>query len=372
MSWFAVEMYAQDSKTRKSKTNVCAHIFVILDEKQYGKEVQNTMKSNKEKRQKSLRRVGSFLLAAMLMFSSTATAFAFDKDTVLQESTKIFTKQTTKQLADEGMVLLENEQKDAETGEGNGVPVLPLSKGSVVSVFGVGQNKWSTGSFYDGLDENFIDIMEGLEASEDLEINEDLRNWYNDVTKDEAIPEEILQQAVEHSDVALIVFYRKNGEGSEGKATQGGYYLTDDELAMVDSVNQTFDKTIVVFNTGYTVDMQWVKDKHIDASIWAGLPGNEGGNALADILTGAVNPSGNWWILMPKVGRIIRPLPIGRTPMVRTRKGILLSTIQTIFMWGTAILRRLMYRLHMNSAMACLIRILPGVITSSLATAAEQ
>ena len=50
------------------------------------------MKSNKEKRQKSLRRVGSFLLAAMLMFSSTATAFAFDKDTVLQESTKIFTK----------------------------------------------------------------------------------------------------------------------------------------------------------------------------------------------------------------------------------------------------------------------------------------
>ncbi len=287
-----MEMYAQDSKTRKSKTNVCAHIFVILDEKQYGKEVQNTMKSNKEKRQKSLRRVGSFLLAAMLMFSSTATAFAFDKDTVLQESTKIFTKQTTKQLTDEGMVLLENEQKDAETGEGSGVPVLPLSKGSVVSVFGVGQNKWSTGSFYDGLDENFIDIMEGLEASEDLEINEDLRNWYNDVTKDEAIPEEILQQAVEHSDVALIVFYRKNGEGSEGKATQGGYYLTDDELAMVDSVNQTFDKTIVVFNTGYTVDMQWVKDKHIDASIWAGLPGNEGGNALADILTGAVNPSG--------------------------------------------------------------------------------
>ena len=92
-----------------------------------------------------------------------------------------------------------------------------------------------------------------------MEINEDLRNWYNDVTKDEAIPEEILQQAVEHSDVALIVFYRKNGEGSEGKATQGGYYLTDDELAMVDPVNQTFDKTIVVFNTGYTVDMQWVK-----------------------------------------------------------------------------------------------------------------
>lgn len=245
-----------------------------------------------QKQRKSLRKVCAFLLASTMMLSSTVTAFAFDKDTVLQESTKAFTKQTTKQLADEGMVLLENEEKDAATGESAGKPVLPLQKGSTVSIFGVGQNKWSTGSFYDGLDENFIDIMEGLDACADLQVNDTLRDWYADVNKDGAIPDEVLQQAAENSDVALIVFYRKNGEGSEGKASKGGYYLTDEEMAMVDSVNAAFDKTVVVFNTGYAIDMQWVKDKHIDASVLAGLPGNEGGNALADILTGAVNPSG--------------------------------------------------------------------------------
>lgn len=52
-------------------------------------------------------------------------------------------------------------------------------------------------------------------------------------------------------------------------------------------------KTIVVMHTTGQVDMSaWVNNPNVVAILLAGLPGQETGNSLVDVLTGAVNPSG--------------------------------------------------------------------------------
>lgn len=244
---------------------------------------------------KLAKKTAAAAMAGILALSGSSTALAYvgeDKG-VIQEETQKYSADVAARLAEEGMVLLENERKDAVTGEKSGEAVLPLSGSSTLAVFGTAQNKWTTTSFYDGLDENFIDIMEGIEQSENLTAYGPLVDYYANAQSDGEIDEELLEDAVDNSDAALVVIQRKIGEGSEGTAAPGSYYLTEGEEALIDQVNAAFDQVILVFNTAFTMDMQWVKDKHIDASIWAGNPGNCGGTAVARILTGEVNPSGH-------------------------------------------------------------------------------
>lgn len=61
---------------------------------------------------------------------------------------------------------------------------------------------------------------------------------------------------------------------------------------MLSLVSKAFDKVIVVLNTVGPIDMAWVDEYQIDGVIYAGTPGQEGGNAVADVISGVVNPSG--------------------------------------------------------------------------------
>lgn len=49
---------------------------------------------------------------------------------------------------------------------------------------------------------------------------------------------------------------------------------------------------VVVHSVGPVLMENWIKHPHIKAVVWPGLPGQESGNSLADILFGDVNPSG--------------------------------------------------------------------------------
>jgi hypothetical protein len=51
-------------------------------------------------------------------------------------------------------------------------------------------------------------------------------------------------------------------------------------------------RTVVVVHSVGQVDMEWSNHPNISAIVWAGLPGQESGNSLADVLFGDVNPSG--------------------------------------------------------------------------------
>lgn len=60
----------------------------------------------------------------------------------------------------------------------------------------------------------------------------------------------------------------------------------------IKAVADANDKTVVVVHSVGPVDMAWADHPNISAIVWAGLPGQESGNSLADVLFGDVNPSG--------------------------------------------------------------------------------
>ncbi|MGD0582613.1 MAG: glycoside hydrolase family 3 C-terminal domain-containing protein [Bacteroidales bacterium] len=96
------------------------------------------------------------------------------------------------------------------------------------------------------------------------------------------------------NDRAVISIGRNSGEGADRKL-QGDYYLNDIEKQMIKNVSDAFHtqnkKVVVVLNITGVIDvMQW-RD-YADAILLAWQPGLEGGNAIADVISGKADPSG--------------------------------------------------------------------------------
>ena len=60
----------------------------------------------------------------------------------------------------------------------------------------------------------------------------------------------------------------------------------------IKAVADTNKNTVVVIHSVGPVLMPWIDHPNIKAVVWPGLPGQESGNSLADVVTGMVNPSG--------------------------------------------------------------------------------
>lgn len=204
--------------------------------------------------------------------------------------------------AEESIVLLKNDNN-----------TLPLKKEQVVSVFGRCQIDYFYVGYGSGGDVNApysINLIEGLK-NKNVHINNDLLKIYDDWCKDNPVnhgfwghwpmnyPEmtvdsALVSKAGKDSDIALVVIGRAAGEDRENKLEKGSYYLTDEEINMLNLVTANFDKVAVIMNCGNIIDMSWLKkygDK-ISSVIYAWQCGMESGNALANILTGTVTPSG--------------------------------------------------------------------------------
>lgn len=185
--------------------------------------------------------------------------------------------------AREGAVLLKNDNQ-----------ALPLGSGAVVNAFGKGAPCFRLGCVGAGkINPRYgIRFEEGIRSYSGLTLNGELFEYYR-MREDNSIPgEELLQAAKEKNDTAVIVLTRGTGESQDNTLRKGDYYLTDEERALLDKVAHTFTKTVVVLNTGYPIEMNWVREYPVDAVLWCGLNGMAGGRALAELLEGTVSPSG--------------------------------------------------------------------------------
>ncbi len=204
-------------------------------------------------------------------------------------------------VGSEGIVMLKNEG------------VLPLKQGESVSVFGRCQNDWFYVGYGSGGDVHpayQVNLMEGLEnagVNFDRELAEVYRNWctHPDNVPDhgwwghwpyfyEEMPldEKWVQAAAKKSETALIVIGRAAGEDRENTLTPGSFYLTDAEKQMLKLVSRYYQKTVLLLNCGNIIDMSFIEKYRIAAVLQVWQLGQESGNAVADVLTGKVNPCG--------------------------------------------------------------------------------
>ncbi len=164
--------------------------------------------------------------------------------------------------AAQGMVLLENDG------------VLPLKKGQKIALFGTGAKRTLHGTTPLKHYRN-VSVEEGL-LNAGFQINTDA--W-----SEERDPE---------LDTAIIVFSRLPEAGRDRQTVRGDYFLSDAELTLLHQVTDDYPHVIVVLNMSNVIDLSFLDDCPVSALVLMGLAGPEGGNALADILSGDVNPCG--------------------------------------------------------------------------------
>ena len=209
----------------------------------------------------------------------------------------------SKQAAAEGMVLLKNNNA-----------ALPLKKGTKIGIFGIASYKTISGGTGSG-EVNVayvVSIEKGLSNAGYIS-DEPIKQYYSGVIaadlkehpqkklslgKPRMIPEpvlssEIIQKAAEDDSAGILTISRNAGEGADRKVED--FYLSEAEQAQIKAIAGAFHakgkKLVVVLNIGGAIETMSWKD-NADAIVLAWQPGIEGGNAVADILSGTVNPSG--------------------------------------------------------------------------------
>ncbi|GGF25316.1 glucan 1,4-alpha-glucosidase [Echinicola rosea] len=116
-----------------------------------------------------------------------------------------------------------------------------------------------------------------------------------DVSKmDEAVA---LAQSADLAIVVLGLSQRLEGESMDvvtpgfDRGDRTAITLPEQQEALLKAVKATGKPVVLVLNAGSAMAINWAK-KHVDAIISAGYPGEEGGNALADVIFGDYNPAG--------------------------------------------------------------------------------
>ena len=209
----------------------------------------------------------------------------------------------SRQAAAEGMVLLKNTNA-----------ALPLKKGLKVALFGVASYKTITGgtgsgevnvayvvSIEEGLSHAGYFADQALKTKYKTQIQEDLKAHPKKtltlgtprlVPEPELTGDEI-HAAAEQDDIGIITISRNAGEGADRNLTD--FNLSNREKEQINTIENLFraegKKVIIVLNIGGVIETASWKNE-ADAILLAWQPGLEGGNAVADVLTGAVDPSG--------------------------------------------------------------------------------
>jgi beta-glucosidase len=94
------------------------------------------------------------------------------------------------------------------------------------------------------------------------------------------------------TDTAIYVIARQAGEGDDRKAEKGDYLLSDLEVNNIKRCAEHFKKVLILLNCGGMLDLSLLDPLNIGAILYYGQAGEEGGNAVGEILSGKASPCG--------------------------------------------------------------------------------
>lgn len=210
--------------------------------------------------------------------------------------------------AADGMVLLQNKN--------NALPITKATKN--IAAFGITSYDFVSGGTGSGdvNEEYTISLVQGL-SNAGYTIDDELGKMYQNYVAAEKekqpkktffeeffnptpritemiIDENNFSAKATTDDIALITIGRNAGEGSDRKV-ENDFNLKAEEISLINKVSEAFHaknkKVIVIINAGGVIEIASWKNK-VDAVLLTWQPGLEAGNAVADILSGKVNPSG--------------------------------------------------------------------------------
>lgn len=221
----------------------------------------------------------------------------------------------TRQSSTEGMVLLKNNA------------ALPIRGLKTVALFGVNSYDFMSGGLGSGaVNVGYsVDMVTGLKnigvattpqlteiyqnyvkyAKAKLKADKNPMMWFLNQGQPKLDEIDITERCVAHeepkADAAIITIGRQAGEGMD-RQINGEFNLSKTEQDMIFRVSDAFHakgkKVIVIINSGSVMETASWRDR-VDAILVAWQPGIEGGNSVADILTGKVNPSGKLTMTWP-------------------------------------------------------------------------
>jgi len=224
-------------------------------------------------------------------------------------------RQASREIAAHSFVLLKNDKQ-----------ILPLQKKGTIALIGPFANNkrdmlgtWVIGGEW----EKSVSVMEGVQAqaganarityakgsniTEDKEFINRL-NFFNQpmVTLDGRTPEAMIQEAVNtarNADVVVAVVGESQSMSGES-SSRSNIDIPESQKNLLKALVKTGKPVVLVLFTGRPLTLTW-EDANVSAilNVWA--PGTEAGNAIADALFGAYNPSGKLTATFPRtVGQI--------------------------------------------------------------------
>lgn len=251
---------------------------------------------------------------------SSLISLATGSGTISKETSDKATGLCTR-IAEEGIVLLKNEEN-----------LLPLKSDSNLNVFGWASTNpcyggTGSGSLSDAYET--VSLLQGLEHA-GFKLNSGISDFYAAYRSDRpnvgmweqdwTLPEpvkgsytsELMEEAKAFSDMAMIVITRVGGEGADlptdvsavtytDNSTEykdfepGEHYLqlSKTEKDLVDLVCSNFDNVVLVYNGANAMELGFVNEySQIKSAIWCPGTGQSGFEALGEIVSGTVNPSG--------------------------------------------------------------------------------
>lgn len=196
-----------------------------------------------------------------------------------------------RRIAEEGIVLLKNDSN-----------ALPLDAAKVSSVAVIGENATRLQAHSGGSSriKAFYEItpLEGILRRVGATANVSYSVGYAETAAPDAIERAV--QAAKQADVAIVVGGLNHSKFFDAEADdRKDMKLPYNQDELIRRVVEANPRTIVVMFGGGPVEMgPWLEK--VPAVLWAWYPGMEGGNALAGILFGDVNPSGKLVCSFPK------------------------------------------------------------------------